>query len=199
MQQKIGNDQNKWERSIVRDLNYIKANKRYRWNAKLRAPLIIYSILILLAAFLVIITVTDIEAKRISRFFVPSVSFLMLGVIILNYLQSLKFIDLPTGLNKQLNHDLLVSFLNRKGLLIYYHPETNDVIQIVSRPLSFQDERREVLIFVIDDNTILINSHFTDSGWKLTAAARHDKQMGAELMQWINQYKSQNEKTITYF
>lgn len=193
MQLKIGNGQ----KAIVRDLDYIKANKRYRWNGKLRTPLIVYSILFLLVACLVITTITDQDAKLASRVSIPFFPFILVGIAAISkYLQSLKFIDLPTGLNKQLNHDLLTSFLQQKGLLIYHHPETNDIVQIISRPLGLQDDRREALIFVIDENTILINSHFTDSGWRLTAASKHDRQMGNELMQWIIQYKNQNEKAL---
>jgi hypothetical protein len=202
MQKQIGTEQSRWENTIIRDLDYIRANKRYRWNAKLRTPLVVYSILFVLIACLFLATATGFHfttgLKAFNYFVVPLLSLSTFGVCILNYLQSLKFITLNTGLDKQGNHDLLVSFLNRKQLLVYYHPKTNDVIQIISKPINVSNERREVLVFVIDENVLLINSHFTESGWRLTAASRHDKQMGHELMDWVMQYRNQNGKGIRY-
>lgn len=198
MQRKIGDEQSKWENGIIRDLDYIKTNKRYRWTTKISTPLIVYGMLFLLTMSLLIVTIKAADSKMFPRILLPVVAFFLYGLMIFRYLQSLKFMDLATGLNKQQNYDLLISFLNNKGLLVYHHPQTNDVLQIVSRPLSLQDERREVLVFIINENTILINSHFTDSGWRLTAAPKHDKQIGAELMQWMLPYKDQNESVVKY-
>jgi hypothetical protein len=200
MNNRIENRQRNQDGSIVSNLNFIKLNKRYPWTTKLTMPIVVYGIVFLLTACLSLTLLnhnSDGNPTKISgKIILPLGSLLVLGFTISIYLKSLKFIVLPTGLSKQLNHDLLVSFLNQKHLLIYYHPETTDVIQIVSRPLNFQDDRREALVFVIDENAILINSHFTDSGWRLTAASRHDKQIGGELMQWMLQYKNQNEKAV---
>jgi hypothetical protein len=202
MVKRIAADKDTWENSIIKDLAFIKQNKRYRWNAKLRTPIIIYVVLFTLIACLYFFSVSDSDsvgqAKRWLRFLAPLGYLAFMVAAIRKYLLSLKFIEMPTGLTKEINHGLVVSFLNQKHLLVYHHPESEDVLQIVSRPISLGDERREVLVFVIDENSILINSHFSDSGWRLTGASRHDRQMGDELYHFILQYKSQNEKRVNF-
>lgn len=202
MIKRIAADKDAWENSIIKDLDFIKQHKRYRWTAKLRAPIIIYAVLFSLIAALYFVStprVSSADGNRTWGYIIaPLCYILIMGFAILKYLQSLKFIEMPTDLNKAINHDLVVSFLNQKHLAVYHHPETEDVLQIVSRPINFGEERREVLVFVIDENSILINSHFSDSGWRLTSASRHDKQMSDELYCFISQYKNQNEKRVSF-
>src|SRR5690242_5146368 len=109
-QQQIGkDDHSKWEASIVRDLDYIKQHKRYRWNAKLRTPLLVYAMLYLLIVLLLIMglpqTKTELSRRFIGSIMVPLISTFVFGVSIYRYLQSLKFIALTTGFNKQRNLD----------------------------------------------------------------------------------------------
>ncbi len=112
-QKQIGqDDQAKWEDAIFRDLDYIKQHKRYKWNAKLRTPILVYSGLFILVIALLVSSLlqmsTDKPGRLIGQFTTPVVSVLIFGSCIYKYLQSLKFVTMKTGLSQQSNHDLLL-------------------------------------------------------------------------------------------
>jgi hypothetical protein len=202
MIKKITTDKDTWEGSIIKDLAFIKQHKRYRWTAKLRLPIVVFAVLFTLSACLYFFSSTPsdgpVQAKRWVQFLIPLGALAVMASFMWRYLESLKFIELKTMLTKETNHNLVVAFLNEKHLLVYHHPESEDVLQIVSRPINSGDERREVLVFVMDENNLLINSHFSNNGWRMTGARRHDKQIADELYRFIAAYKSQNEKRVAF-
>jgi hypothetical protein len=101
-QQETGDEQSKWESRIARDLDYIKTNKRYRWNIRISMPLIVYGMLFLLIICLLILTFKDADSKKLSSILFPFIAFASFGIVIYKYLQSLRFIDVKTGLNNRI-------------------------------------------------------------------------------------------------
>lgn len=193
---KIGENTGDWQKDIFKDLAFIKQNLRYPWKSSMRSPLIFW--IFYLAFFLsigVFSLYIDNGLTRINRGFLLEFSFIFIltGIAIWRYLKSLKFKIINSGLSKNLNIQLTAEFLKQKHLLVFHHPDCEDIMQIISRQISKETEQREVLIFIADENRILVNSHFTKRGWHLPGRKTHDKQITAELNEFIERYKVQNE------
>jgi len=190
-----------WQDRIFKDLDYIKKNLRYPWKGSRRAPLIFWAAMILLIILLQIAYFfaygTPLR-KSLAMSAWMTFILVMFSLAIIRYLKSLKFNVIKSGLPKHLNLKLTANFLDQKHLLIFHHPDCEDIMQILSRPISNESEQREVLIFIADENRILINSHFTENGWRLPNSNLHDKQITAELNQFIEKYKAQKETQLGF-
>jgi hypothetical protein len=68
---------------------------------------------------------------------------------------------------------------------------------IISRNLDADPNRefREVMVFIADDQQILINSHFTGSKFSITPPSRNYRKMSKMLQQWLD--KHINKSNIT--
>lgn len=183
------NNNTDWDNSLIRDLAYIKAQLRYRIKPSTILPVIIWASFILLMMLLVSITIY----QRTSRGeHIPGINILMAASTIIlffaniiRYLQSLKFISVHTG--KYLNDNIHATdaFLKSQHILTFRHPDAPEIFQIQSRNLSAGKEDREVIIFIADDNRVLINSHFTNKGWGISPSKRHHREMAAMLKRYI--------------
>jgi hypothetical protein len=182
-----------WENSLINDLAYIKQNLRYRITKKTLMPSLIGILLLLSPTTFVIFFYISLTGGKMA----PVVFLLILNItttfsVAFRYWNTLKFKATPTDLFLQENKALLEQFLRAQQLLVFRHPEMPEVFQILSRNLipSQKQEKREVIIFIADDKRILINSHFTGSGWNIIPEKRHDEQMAENLKEWIKSHSS---------
>lgn len=176
-------------------LDYIKNHLRYRMGFKMGLPLVFWTLLLLAGAVFFSFKLFGTVRERAGNFILvlPVVVLLPLIIGIIRYLNSLKFIPLNTGLDKATNLRLVTLFLQRQQLQIGYHPQTEDILQIISTPVSVKhDQMREVMVFIADEGRILINSHFMGGGLTLIPGTRHHRQMAAQLQQWISANREKN-------
>lgn len=82
---------------------------------------------------------------------------------------------------------LIRNFLQSHHFAFQQHPQAAEVFQIISRNISASGEDREVLVFLADEGRILLNSHFTQSGTKVTMGTTHVREMAKNLKQYIAQ------------
>jgi hypothetical protein len=190
---KIDSGESAWQSSIFTDLTYIKKHLRYPWKRGLRIPIVFWGSLLLLAGlFYAFLFFTDSWTTKAPGSFwevwvrYPVIWLFLIFIGLYRYIKSLRFRIVLTGLDRIRNQEIITGFLEKKQLLVYHHPESDDIMQIVSRPLSINNDRREALVFIADENRVLINSHFTGSkGWRLTLNGRHDRKMAADLQAYI--------------
>lgn len=176
-----------WQSQLLHDLSFIKKHKRYPFKRMTLMPLFLSAVLLafLLRVLLLFILAKDHNIYRgIFAVFIvgiPTVASLI------RYVGLVRFFAVPTPFFLNDNMRLLQEFLQEQHLLTFRHPEAPEVFQIISRNISATDEEREVLIFIVDDKRILINSHFTSSRkwFKFIIAPTHHKQMVTMLSDWI--------------
>jgi hypothetical protein len=187
-------DSPQWDHSLVSDMAYIKARMRYRMTGKIILPVIVWSIILILAITIAIVSYRMKVAageKPNSLVVLASLSAASIFLaIIFQHLASLTFIKIDTGMPLAENSLLTNRFLEAQHLVVFRHPEIPEVYQIISRNISAGKEDREILIFIADDNRILINSHFTNMGWSLFPSGRHHTQMARMLKDYINNQRN---------
>lgn len=103
------------------------------------------------------------------------------------YLNTLRFRPVPALTTTAENIRLLLLFLQSNHFAFHQHPIAPEVFQIISRNISASGEDREVMVFIADEGRILLNSHFTQSGSKLTMGTSHVREMAKDLRQFIVQ------------
>lgn len=103
------------------------------------------------------------------------------------YWRTLSFRPVAALLNTGQNISLLRNFLQSHHFAFQQHPQAAEVFQIISRNISASGEDREVLVFLADEGRILLNSHFTQSGTKVTMGTTHVREMAKNLKQYIAQ------------
>lgn len=186
--------EDKWQRNLLSDLDYIKMHLRYPWKNGMKAPLYVAATFIAVYIALLLVDRLWATAKNdFIHFFLPLSALALAILSIIHYLNSLRFTAIETGLGKNLNRQLLFSFLLKKQLLSYEHPQCPDIIQILSRPVNINSEQREVLVFIATENRILVNSHFTENHWIILLKKRHDKSMARALGEYIADSKKQSK------
>jgi hypothetical protein len=185
-----------WQKGIYEDLGFIKKHLRYRYTSGVKTPLIFWSLLIILFGTLMTSYLNVSGKPGTLPNPLPVVMIIPLVVMLYRYVRSLKFIALETGLSLEINRQLLAAFLQKQHLQVFEHPESKDIMQIISIPVYHKNDMREVIVFIADRNRILINSHFTNSGWTMSPGKRHHNQMAHSLDQWIMLYRQQNRMEI---
>jgi hypothetical protein len=188
-----------WDNSLIKDLSYIKANLRYPIKTATIMPVLMWAAFILLMMALVSVTIYQRTGKGES---IPALNIIMAAsttilfvINIVRYLQSLKFISVHTGNYLKENIQSLETFLKSQQMLVFRHPDAPEIFQIQSRNLSAGKEDREVIIFIADDQRILINSHFTNKGWGFAPSQRHHRQMAGMLRKYM-QYTAGSASVI---
>lgn len=179
----IGNDDSQaWDKQLIQDLSFIKKNLRYPMRISKMLPLIFWSIFLMIVITLLFIYFFSGETK--ARIF-PIVGFVFPCVILYRYIKSLQFIKIDSPYFLLENTALIERFLKVQHILVYRHPEAPEVLQIISKNISAGNkEDREIMIFIADDKQILVNSHFTNSGWSISPRS-HAKMMGKDLEKFI--------------
>ena len=175
-----------WNSQLIDDLSFIKKHHRYPLSRKTLVPTL--SLLLILASGCWMIYST-VFRHRIEITATIWVVLLVLAVCILgaiyNYYNILRFKSIPTPYPSSENRKLVDEFLASQQLNIFRHPQAPEVLQILSRPLGNNTEQREVMIFIADDNRILINSHFINQKWTISPQSRNYRIMANRLKEWI--------------
>ena len=131
--------------------------------------------------------------------------FRSIGVILIpliigvrRYIDIIRFKPVATGFPLVKNMQLLETFLKEEQLVVFRHPESPGIYQIISKNISAVGDEREVMIFIADDNRILVNSHFTTSRkWSnFTVNATHKKEMVRLLKKWLQQHAAHPSASI---
>jgi hypothetical protein len=180
-----------WGNSLLSDINTIKSKLRYPIKGKTLAPILFWGVIIVLivslSVFLITVGVEGDERPLWMKAMVGTSGIFLMVMTIIRHLQALRFIAIETPYHLQENILLVDSFLKAEHMLIFRHPDAPEVFQIQSRNKhSKVDDDREIMIFIADDRRILINSHFTNSGWKANPGSRHHKEFGKMLQQYIS-------------
>ncbi len=183
-----GNNDAQWDNKLLKDLGFIKKKLRYPLNAKTLTPVLLVAfITAIIGLFLLSSHFYDKEHKTKYQVVLAfSIIFIPFFVSLVRYIQSLKFVSIPTQFFATKNMALLENFLKAQQLAVFHHPEAPEVFQIISKAIDQYKDQREVMIFIADDKRILINSHFTNQGFSLVATALHRKDMGNTLKSWIS-------------
>jgi hypothetical protein len=188
MQHRLSNpEQAQWHNPILQDLSFIKKRMRYPLNKRTLWPALSMGIMVLVMIILLVICFTFWQ-QGVKRPFLPCLMPLfIISLFCIRILRSFYFIEVKANPFVTDNIKLLQQFLAAQQILVFHHPDAPEVFQIISRPLDGFKGRREVLIFIADDNRILINSHFTtDSNEAVQpVGAAHYKAMAKALKQWM--------------
>lgn len=179
-----------WGSKIIKDLAFIKKKKRYPLTARAVAPL---SSLLLLS----ILYGSFIGRVNLSKSGTPQlIGILMIALIsitaIYNIRQTFSFSRIATPYHLQANMDMLKKFLQSQHLAFSQHPEAPEVFMILSKNLSLRGDYREIVIFITDDNQVLLNSHFTGSRFSITPPSKNYKLMARMLKEWLETNKPTN-------
>lgn len=189
----VNNSQN-WQNELLQDLEYIKANKRYKLGKKTIAPAGIIAIVLVSIAriawpfiFLNFSAIPDQQSSLLQWIFSLAIVFLLFTVVY-SFFRVLKFETLTTPLFMQENIVLLHKFFTQNRLAYTQHPDAPEVFMIISRNLDANPKKdyREIMVFIADDKQILVNSHFTGKKFSITPPSRNYKRMARELQKWLN-------------
>lgn len=182
-----------WGSKIIKDLAFIKKKRRYPLTARAIAPL---STLL----FLSLLYGSFIGRVNLSQSGTPQlIGILLIALIsttaitaIYNIRQTFSFSRITTPYHMQVNMNLLQKFLQAQHLAFSQHPEAPEVFMILSKNLSIRGDYREVVIFITDDNQVLLNSHFTGSRFTITPPSKNYKLMARMLKEWFDTNKPTN-------
>ena len=184
------NQEKKWDNKILNDLAFIKKHLRYRLNKKTILPFI--SLFAAAFYFIRMIWMLMFQQQKMSAgmgWFLIALIALLICNIVYKYRQILKFTAVPAPFTADENIKLVNEFLLSQQLVTYRLPGAPEVYQIASRPLGFsKNDMREVMVFIADDNRILINSHFTNTKFSLLPPSRNYKKMANRLKEWLKIY-----------
>jgi hypothetical protein len=181
-----------WDSYLFRDLAYIKQKRRYPAGRKVFLPAVLGTALLVILAVLTYTTFIGNTTAHPAATPVFITGMLSITVLLVanKFFGHLKFMAIPTPFDTQRNRQLVDQFLRSQHMVVFRHPGSADVFQIVSRNINPLKEQREVLVFIADDRRILVNSHFTNAGFSLVPGSRHHKQMAAGLQQYIQSVKA---------
>ncbi len=181
--------QSEWNRQLLRDLSFIRKNKRYPFRRMTLMPLLASTVLLGFLFRLILAGSLGFRTGNLNfglfiilgLFVVPTV------IAIKRFSDLIRFFEVRTGYTQAMNMKLLERFLEEQRLVTFRHPEATEIYQIISRNISAGGDEREVLIFIADDSRILINSHFTSSRkwFKLISAPTHHGEMMKAFRKWL--------------
>lgn len=193
-----------WENRLLNDLAFIKQHRRYPMSKRTIAPaaLLGFSLLAMLRILwpLIFITTSDNTVKRqpILQWILILAAVLTAVLILFQAVRVLIFDKLATSFHIQGNIALLKKFFTANHLAYTQHPEAPEVFMIISRNLDMnsKNDYREVMVFIADDNQILVNSHFTGRKFSIAPPSRNYKRMAKELQRWLNSHINSSNTTI---
>jgi hypothetical protein len=196
MQKYIESPDGKWDSELVNDLAFIKKNRRYPFSRMTLMPLLSTLSLLLCLIWLF----NDlISGKKSSGFpFIILVLAAPLFTALGRYINLMKFRAIHTSFLMAENMKLLQRFLEEQKLVTFRHPDMPEVFQIISKNISAVGDDREVLIFIADDNRILVNSHYTSSRkwFRLMSPPTHEAEMIKLFMEWLERIAKTPSGTV---
>lgn len=184
-----GREDTKWDDSLANSLSFIKRHRRYPFSQMTLMPLI--TSLALLASLIWLTFDFLSSGTRTGSSFPFLIVFLMAVPIlaaISRYFNLIRFRAIHTPFALSENMKIVQRFLEEQKLVTFRHPEMPEIFQIISKNISAVGEDREVLIFVADDQRILINSHYTSSRkwFRFLSPPTHEREMIRLFMDWLS-------------
>jgi hypothetical protein len=195
-----------WQSPLLHDISFIKKHLRYPVNKMTIWPLL--SILGIafwcIAIFSLIFILSTDKIKRsgitmdMMGGLIAIALFLSVFIALLyRRVQNFKFISIKSNFTELDNITLIRQFLTKQNIAFYHKSDAPEVFQISSRILDVQYGQREIMVFIADNNRILLNSHFTstigDRGIKEITTSAH-KKMAEDLKKWLKE----NDKNYTH-
>ena len=189
-----------WQNELLKDLNFIKQHKRYPMGKRTISPALLSGLLLLVIIRigwpLIFLSGSSAppEQKSVLQWSLTAIIVVFMAITIYQAIRVLKFDELKTPFFLQQNVVLLHKFFTQNRLAYTQHPEAPEVFMIISRNLdaNTKNDYREVMVFIADDNQILVNSHFTGKKFNITPPSRNYKRMARELQQWLNDEQIKN-------
>lgn len=195
-----------WHSPLLHDISFIKKHLRYPVNKKTIWPMlsiagIIFWMIVIFSIVAIFsygrIKAEGISSNSISGILVVAMMLVVTGFVMQHRLQNLKFISIKSNFAELDNITLIRAFLLKQNIAFYHKSEAPEVFQISSRILDKQYGQREIMVFIADNNRILLNSHFTvalaDRPIKSYVTGAH-KKMAKDLKQWLKD----NDKNYTH-
>lgn len=176
-----------WDNKLIRQLGFIKKHLRYPFNKTTMAPGLLL-ILLTTIAFRFGGASFVLHGKRpdIAILFILALMLIPVIVSVSRYLQTLRFVSVPTPFFSERNSELIQAFLTSMQLAVYRHPDAPEVFRIVSKNIDAFKDQREVMVFIADDKRILLNSHYTRTGFTFIASSGNYRQMAKRLKKWLD-------------
>lgn len=188
-----------WNERLVRDIVFIKKHMRYPINTRTVVPALFLGALIGLSLWLFLpYLFNSPRSSNAGTYVVVALVLIPMLLGAYRYLQTLKFISVPCPLSGLENIRLMQKFLADEHLVSFRHPEVPGIFQIVSRDLGRGNDQREILIFIADDQRILLNSHFTGPGYKMVPSSGSCKQMAKTLKAWLDENLKNTNSSISH-
>lgn len=116
-------------------------------------------------------------------------------ITIVAYVQQLRFTTIALPYDAQRNAVLLKQFLQQQHLAFHQYADAPEVFQIISRARP-QNDMQETVVFIADDNRILVNSHFTKQRWGIRVARRRYRQIVRMLRDWLQQQPADGRSSL---
>ncbi len=186
-----------WKSSLLDDLVFIKKNGRYPMSRKTIPSAMLILAFLLFGLRMLWTSYLLNQRGNVAVAVLLGVTFaVVFGGALLTYLGSLRFRSIPTGQPLAANMRLTEGFLKSMQLNLYRHPQAPEVYQILSRPLGNSDQR-EVMIFIADDNRILINSHFINNKWTMSRGSKNSRMMAKQFGKWLETHMQSADSGIT--
>lgn len=182
-----GHDNPQWNDNLVSDLAFIKKHLRYPFGKKTFVPILMIGFFVAIIGRTMTFGIFFTNKHIFHHpYFIVAFVVLIVGIYIGLYLQMLHFTVIKTPYSAAGNMQLLEQFLSAQNLAFGRHPQAPEVFQIMSRNMNeFRGETREVVLFIADDQRILINSSFVQRGFSITPTSRNYKQVATRLREWI--------------
>lgn len=187
-----------FDSNILNDLSFILKHKRYPFKRMTLMPLLSTgaSTIILLRFFFVMNVGFKTSNPNIALLILIFIPVVIIPFITLlwRYKALISFSEIKTNKDKEYNIALILKFLQKQKIRTFQHPEAKELIQILGAPIQKNTSKREVLIFIADDNRILINSHFTveKNNFSFMIPPVHTKEMKKLFQKWLNENNSSN-------
>ncbi|MCB0699325.1 MAG: hypothetical protein KDC11_05720 [Chitinophagaceae bacterium] len=191
-----------WSKDILKDLEFIKAKKRYPIDKKRFTPTTVIAIVFVIAARMALPFFFSVTTH--SSFIEAAVSIfiaVMFVVLVLQLFRTIKFDVIPTPYFLQENRTVINKFLSENHLAFSQHKEAPEVFIIISKNLNLSanpnKEYREIMVFIADDKQILVNSHFSGNKFRISPPSQNYKRMANELRKWLNEHiNTINDSTL---
>jgi hypothetical protein len=155
------------------EIDFIKNKKRFPINKKTAFPLIagIISIAFLIYFLLLVILLSNTKSREME---LNEIILLSIVVIlcttpyvfgIYKIVQNFLFKEIKTNFSIDQNRSQLIAFLKSKSIAFHHNIVSHDLVQITSSNIGdIKTDIRQVVIFVVDNQRILINSHVLKNG-----------------------------------
>lgn len=178
--------------ALLADIAFIKRHKRFPIKGVMIAPFISWSVFMIVFSVMIVTFAMQLyqgQEDDGSLFALVILSvFLILAVFaMIRYWRSFQFVSMSSPGSTRDNAGKLNRFFRAHQLLAYQLPEHEGVFQIQSKPLprGSKEIEREVVVFIADDDCILVNHHFTDSGFNPFTSRRNFKVIANQLGDWL--------------